>query len=547
MDRRVLILGLAVLLLAAGAGAAKIDAKLFTSEDCGPCEKELEFLESLKSEYPRLRITDYDIRYTQVRELYGNLSEELGFPRVVPVLVVGKDYYAGFDSPEKAGKNVRVIIDQASKRLPPEPEGNLTFMLFASPGCPHCQREKEEFIPYIKEKYPGLKVEVYDVGEQEGLEKLKEVSQRLGFSPGSVPVSVVDGEHYIGYGSLETTGRLLEGMVERAYSGEAGGENRTSGSVIELPFLGRVDMEEMMGDMGIPASTMVLGLLDGFNPCAFFVLTMLLSFLVYANSRKRMLLIGLTFVFVSGFVYFLFMTALFSVIVAINEIRLVALAGGLIALTIGIINVKDFFFFRKGVSLSVPEDKKPELYKRMRGLLKKETALELLIGTIILAFVANSYELLCTAGIPLVYSNLLNAQQLDMITNVLYIILYNAFYVMPLLVIVLMFIKGLAGKKMTEERGRLLKAISGFMMLGFGMFLIIDPMILSNILVTGSLIALAIIISLGLSKVRKRRESGEAGEADEGKSPGEREGSEKDASEDKDNKDGEENESAEGP
>ena len=394
-------------------------------------------------------------------------------------------------------------------------------MLFWSTGCPHCSQERKEFFPYIQEKYPNIKILSYDVGTQESIDILLDLSAKMGFSPGAVPISVVGDEYYIGYGSLSTTGKVLEGMVERAYAAletsGSGTTNKTNGTInsdtskggniIHIPLLGDVDIEEMMADMGIPLSTVVLGLLDGFNPCAFFVLTMLLSFLVYAKSRKKMLLIGLTFVFISGFVYFLFMTALFSVITALNEIRIVALVGGLIALTIGIINMKDFFFFKKGISLSISDDKKPKLYKRMRGLLKSQTTLELLIGTIVLAFVANSYELLCTAGIPLVYGNLLNAQQLGMMTSVMYLVLYNLFYVMPLLVIVLMFVRSLGGKKMTEETGETLKAISGIMMLGFGVFLIIDPMILSNILVTGSLIGFAVIVSVVLSKIKKRYKS----------------------------------------
>ncbi|MBN2517948.1 MAG: hypothetical protein JXB14_03815 [Candidatus Altiarchaeota archaeon] len=412
-------------------------------------------------------------------------------------------------------------------------EKKVVFMLFYSPMCPHCSAEKSEFIPYITEKYPGIEIKTYNVYDENERQVLMELSEKIGFSPQSVPITVVGSEYannyeyYVGYASLDTTGKFLEGMVARAFecldnkTSEVPVCNETepgSENLIDLPFFGKVDMSQMMGSMGIPMSTMVLGLLDGFNPCAFFVLTMLLSFMAYARSKRKMLIIGLTFIFVSGFVYFIFMTALFSVIAAINEIRVVAIAGGGIALIIGIINLKDFFFFKKGISLTISESKKPKLYKRMRDLLKSQNTIELLVSTIILAFVANSYELLCTAGIPIVYGNLLNAQQIGFFESVMYIALYNIFYVLPLLVIVLMFVKSLGGKKLTQEQGEVLKSISGIMMLGFGIFLLFDPTILSNIIVTGSLIGFAVIISLVLSKLKGyyKKTHGQRGDNEDG-------------------------------
>jgi len=367
--------------------------------------------------------------------------------------------------------------------------------LFWRDGCPHCEEEKKDFLPYVQDNYPDVKIELYDVLQKSGYEELEHVSSQLGFDPGSVPVTVINGNYVIGYGTFETTGRRIEALIL----------NKTSDQfIVEVPFLGTVDLQEFMGDMGIPLSTMVLGLMDGFNPCAFFVLAMLLSFMIHARSRFKMLLIGLTFVFISGLVYFMFMTALFSAIRAVNEITILAMAGGAIALTIAVINLKDVFFFKKGVSLSIPESKKPALYKRMRGLIKSQSLLEIFLGTIILAFVANTYELLCTAGIPLVYGNLLNVQQLDVLTSILYIALYNVFYVLPLLTIVIVFVKTLGSRKLSQSQGELLKSISGFMMLGFGVFLITNPTILSNIFITGSLIVVAIIISLVIHTIKKR-------------------------------------------
>jgi thiol-disulfide isomerase/thioredoxin len=487
-----------------------VDAELFVTENCSPCEDELEFLESLKEDNRSwLNIEVYDVENESNFIRFSAYANNLGFRKTnVPVLVIDDDFSVAFRSSEEEKTNIRAMVDVAQKREIEELEANITFYLFWNTGCPHCAAEKAEFFPYIQTKYPDIILKDYNIADPESHPILEEITERLDFQPQSVPISVVGNEYYIGYGSLETTGKFLESMVDRAYEscGDENVSNATctepSGLVVAVPFIGSVNLEEFMFEMGIPMSTMVLGLLDGFNPCAFFVLTMLLSFMVYARSRKRMLVIGLTFVFVSGFVYFLFMTALFSVISALNEVRILALIGGVIALIIGVINLKDFFFFKKGVSLTISDDNKPKLYKRMRGLLKSQTLFELFVGTVLLAFIANSYELLCTAGIPLVYSNLLNAQQMGAMSY-LYIALYNVFYVLPLLVIVLIFVKSLGGKKMEQETGEMLKSISGIMMVGFGILLITDPLVLSNILVTGSLIGFAAILGFTMSRVKK--------------------------------------------
>jgi len=516
MDKRLLgflVFALVFLVLAQPAIAEqnssqqRIVAKFFAKEGCDYCEEALEYLDLLKSQYP-LDVQMYPVENDTNKALLKVLAMKMGFVQnQVPVLIVGEDFHVGFlDGSETS---YALIIDQAYRRLEEVPETNTSdkvqLLLFWREGCPHCADEKKYLLPYLEEKYQDLDIVTYDLSEPASVDLLINLSERLGFSAESVPITVVGEENYIGYGSLETSGRAIEDMVKRAYAGESVSNQGNNGLIAELPFIGRIDLREI----GVPLATVVIGLVDGFNPCAFFVLMMLLSFLTYAKSRKRMLLIGLTFVVVSGLVYFLFMTATFSVIRALNSIRLVAMVGGAIALIIGLFNIKDFFFFKKGFSFSIPESKKPNLYKRMRGLLKSQSTVELFVGTILLAFIANSYELLCTAGFPIVYGNLLNVSQLDMATSVLYIAFYNVFYVMPLLAIVLIFVKKFSAEKMSEEHGELLKSISGFMMLGFGVFLILDPDLLRNIFVDLGLIVAAVAISITLNKFKKRATGGE--------------------------------------
>jgi hypothetical protein len=257
----------------------------------------------------------------------------------------------------------------------------------------------------------------------------------------------------------------------------------------------------------------VLAGLDGFNPCAFFVLFMLLSILVYAKSRKRMLLIGGTFVFFSGFIYFLFMSAWLNIFLHIGELMIITTIAGIIAVIIAAINIKDFFLFEQGVSLVIPEGAKPKLFDRMRALLKETSLPSMMVGTIVLAVVANAYELLCTVGFPMVFTRVLTLQNLPIVDYYLYLVIYNVIYVIPLAVIVVTFSITLGARKLTEWQGRVLKLLSGLMMLFLGLVLLINPALLNNMLVSAGLLVSALLVAMIiiLTTRRIKRESGNTG------------------------------------
>ena len=176
-----------------------------------------------------------------------------------------------------------------------------------------------------------------------------------------------------------------------------------------LPLIGAVDP----ASLSLPALTLILAGLDAFNPCAFFVLLFLLSMMAHQKSRARMLLIGGIFVLVSGLMYFAFMAAWLNVFQLFGHLAWVTLAAGALAVFVGAVNVKDFFLFEKGLTLSIPESKKPDIFRRARAILSAESLPAMLAATIFLAIAANFYELLCTAGFPMVYTRLLTLADLS--------------------------------------------------------------------------------------------------------------------------------------
>jgi hypothetical protein len=176
-----------------------------------------------------------------------------------------------------------------------------------------------------------------------------------------------------------------------------------------------------------------------------------------------------------------------------------------VAVIIGLLNVKDYFWFQKGPSLVIPESAKPGLFRRMRPLLVADNTAAMLFGTATLALAANSYELLCTAGFPMVYTRTLTLSELEGFQYYAYLVVYNLIYVLPLIAIVAVFAWTLGARKLSERQGRLLKLISGLMMLGLGLVLLIDPEVLSRPWVGIGLLTGALLVALGLGLIENKR------------------------------------------
>ncbi len=272
-------------------------------------------------------------------------------------------------------------------------------------------------------------------------------------------------------------------------------------TIIYVPFFGRVDTKTL----SLPVLTVTLGALDSINPCSFFVLFFLLSLLFSLQSRRRMLLIGGIFIFFSGFIYFLFMFVLFNALAVVQNIWIISIVAGVIAIAMGVLNIKDFFFFKQGPSLSIPEEKRPVIFGRMRRLVHTTYLPAILGGAVFLAVTVNFYELLCTLGFPLVYTTQLAAYHLPAASYYLYLVLYNIVYVIPLIIILMAFTFTLGRAKLSEWRGRQLKLLSGIMILSFGVLFVVDFMALQNVWAPVVLLAGSVAATVVISYVVKRR------------------------------------------
>ena len=390
----------------------------------------------------------------------------------------------------------------------PDGSPRVGLWFFWSERCPHC-REALPFVAALSAQHPWLEVRSLELtrnGENAAL--YVRMAAALGQEARAVPAFLVCGQMLTGFDGTDGIGAQVLALAESCRSlGVAvmGLDKRGAPASAEvqlhLPVLGDIDPK----GLSLPLFTLVIAGLDAFNPCAFFVLLFLLSLLVHARSRGRMLLIGGTFVMVSGLVYFLFMAAWLSLFLVVGASPIVTAVAGTLALFIGALNVKDWFLFRQGPTLSIPESAKPGLFRRMRGLLSAEGLGTLMVGTVTLAVAANSYELLCTAGFPMVYTRVLTLNGQGGLDYYAYLALYNLVYVLPLLAIVLVFTYTLGARKLTERQGRQLKLLSGVMMLSLGLVLLLRPQLLDRLWVGAALLGIALSVTLAAAWVERRQ------------------------------------------
>ncbi|MFU2489757.1 glutaredoxin family protein [Thauera sp. WH-1] len=336
--------------------------------------------------------------------------------------------------------------------------------VFVRDGCPHCADAKR-FLAELAVQRPGLAIVYREVDRDPAArDALIEISRQAGAWPPGVPTFVFGAQVLVGFDDGEHVGAELLRLLDEAAPQAPPG-------TVESGLFGTLRASEL----GLPLFTLALGLLDGFNPCAMWVLLFLLSLLVRLKDRRRMVLVAGTFVLASGAVYYAFMAAWLNVFlfVGMTEALRVGLAG--LAMLIGFINVKDFFAFRRGLSLSIPEAAKPGLYARARAILKAESLPASLAAVAVLAVVVNFVELLCTAGLPAIYTAVLTQHELSPLAHYAYLGLYILAYIADDALMVGAAVLALGSGKLDERGGRRLKLLSGAVMLALGLVMLLRP------------------------------------------------------------------------
>jgi glutaredoxin len=339
------------------------------------------------------------------------------------------------------------------------------LLVYVRADCPHCAQAKA-WLPELERSRPGLEV-IYRPVDTDPVarDELMSFAHLSGTWPPGVPTFVYRGHLYSGFDAAASSGPEIAAMLDGAAAAPGAGND------IDAGWLGRLSVTEL----GLPAFTLAIGLLDGFNPCAMWVLLFLLSMLVHLKDRRRMALIAGTFVMVSGAVYFVFMAAWLNLFLAVGLSSTLRIALALLALTIGAINMKDFFKPGAGPSLSIPGAAKPGLYARMRRILAARTLGLSLLGVTALAVLVNLVELLCTAGLPAMYTAILAQHDLSPAAHYGYLALYIAGYITDDALMVGAAVWALSSSKLSAGAGRWLKLVSGLVMALLGVLMLVKP------------------------------------------------------------------------
>lgn len=463
--KKILIL-FAVLFLSLPFAIAEneVHAYLFYGKTCPHCRAEKVFLDRIAQKYPSLEIHELEVYYDSENSvLFSKMCQAYGTkPYGVPTTFIGDDYIIGYGGDSTTGREIENRIKDCIKTGCIDPGEKIGLA-----------EEEEKTEEEIKEELK-TKEEALEIAKTNSV-----VQELLTENPNLEPSITIDDKYIVTYATKikvvsvyidKTTGEISKVLEQGITTTNDKEEN-----VIDVPLIGKIDVSEV----GLPLFTVIIGGLDGFNPCAMWVLCFLLTLLIRAQSRKKMLLIGGIFVFVSALVYFIFMTAWLNFFLLVGYVNILRIIIALIAVIVGLINMKDFFFFKKGISLTIPEAAKPKLFEKMRYLVHETALPAVILGTIILAFTANTFELLCTAGFPAIYTRVLTLKALPTATYYLYLALYNIVYVIPLAIIVSVFSITMGAHRFTEKQGRWLKLIGGLLMLILGLILLLKPELLT--------------------------------------------------------------------
>ncbi len=450
-------------------GQVRLHLYLFWSEGCPHCMDAGTFLGQLHRRYSWLRVHGYETSRNRGNlQLYQRMAESLSQRAgQVPAFFFCKQMVLGYESYEQTGRRIETNLVHCYNYLVKQQHASL------EPGRPPEARRHVASIPNI------MKPAVH-VAQLTGAVPLVAIAATSSPNDSAKPMASPDGEAK----QLELPPPLPEQK-----------------ETVTLPGWGTVPVSEF----SLPILTVSLAVCDAFNPCAFFVLLSLLSLLIHTNSRPRMLLIGGCFVLFSGLFYFVFMAAWLNVFLVAGHLQAITVVAGVIAVFMALINIKDYFAFKRGVSLSIPESAKPGLFDRLRRLVGATRLAPMLLGTLALAAAANSYELLCTAGFPMVFTRALTLHELPTSTYYGYLVLYNTIYVLPLAAIVGVFVITLGSRKLQEREGRILKLLSGNMMLLLGALLLLAPDLLHRALAAVFALLAAVLLTaiiVGLDRLR---------------------------------------------
>lgn len=373
-------------------------------------------------------------------------------------------------------------------------DNQITMYLFHGDGCPHCAEEME-FISSSLEKYKNLKIKKYEVWyNEENAELLQKVLNAYSVNRMGVPATIIGDTIIMGFG--EGTGNRIERAIEyyskhsyidqvaRIQKGTFNSEEfnpdndfmkeekeKQEDLTVTVPFFGKVNLERV----SLSTASVIIGFIDGFNPCAMWVLLFLISVLLGMKNRKRMWALGLTFLLTSAVVYLLIMLSWLQIAVKITTVIWIRNIIAIISLFGGIWNLRSFFKSQDSGCEVVDDKKRKNIIKKIRKFTSEKSFILALLGVMGLAISVNLVELACSAGLPLVFSELLVLNHVSDSMKFLYTLLYIVFFLIDdiLVFLIAMFTMKITG--ISTKYNKYSHLLGGILMIIIGLLLLFKP------------------------------------------------------------------------
>lgn len=347
-------------------------------------------------------------------------------------------------------------------------DGKVNFYLFKGEGCPHCADE-EKWLQDIKKEYKDYvnfyEFEVwYDENNSKMMEKAKEI---FDFSGPGVPFTVIGDKYYSGFS--DSIGTMMENTINDYLNTEI---NDDFNKKIDIPILGKVNIKN--SSLGIIA--IVLGFVDGFNPCAMWILLFLINMFLGTKDKKKSWILGFTFLVISAFIYFLSMLGI-NVIIGVATVGYLKIAIAIFILIMGIFSLRKYLKIRKeeaGCSI-VDNRKRKKLVTKVKKIISSKNFILSIVGISTLAISVNLIELACSLGFPMIFTEMLTINNITGISRILYLLLYVFFYMIDDMVVFTISMITLQATGITNKYNKLCALVSSIIMIIMGLLLIFKP------------------------------------------------------------------------
>jgi thiol-disulfide isomerase/thioredoxin len=389
-------------------------------------------------------------------------------------------------------------------------QGEIELLSFGTSTCPFCVRMDAHLATLERAAGGRLEVVRFDVAtDPEGRARWEQELAARGMRASGVPTVILGELVWIGFD--DRIAREIAQAVESALADAAAAAGSDAGArgdptTLRVPLFGDVVLAERSA-VGVTA---LIAFVDGFNPCSLWVLTVLLAMVINAGAtRGRILAVGATFLTVTTLVYGLFIVGVFNVLGLIERIGTIRLVVAAVAITVGAVNLKDFFAFGRGLSFSIPDRAKPRIYRGGRAMRDIDRRLPAVLATtVVLALGIALVELPCTAGFPVIWTGTMRTLGVEGGAEFWALLaLYLAVYLLDELLVFGVVVVTLRLTRFEERHGRVLKLVGGSVMVALGVAMVAAPELLDDLggllVLTGGAVALALLL-VGVERLRRR-------------------------------------------